>query len=388
VEVPDGRGRRVKTAEPRPSGRPIGRADDVAGSGGPAVHLPRALAVLLGTAAAVVVVAAAKASADILAPVLLALVLTIAVQPVSRIARAHGWPSWAATLLAMVAVYGIVLVLVVGITASVVQLAATLPQYVPRANEITDAILDAATKAGLSAEPTASALQQLDLGKVTDVLQSLLSAMLAVLSSAFFLVTLLFFMTAELTSAGNRGAALRAAKPQVAGALAQFVRATQTYLIVSAVFGAIVAVLDTGALWLLGVPLPLMWGLLAFITNFVPNIGFVLGLVPPALLGLLESGWETMVAVILVYCVLNVVIQTFIQPRYVGDAVGLNPTVTFLSLGIWTFVLGPLGALLAVPVTLLVRSILVDADPDARWALAIIGSAREPDPPPPDDAPG
>jgi predicted PurR-regulated permease PerM len=81
-----------------------------------------------------------------------------------------------------------------------------------------------------------------------------------------------------------------------------------------------------------------------------------------------------------VYCVLNLVIQTFIQPRVVGDAVGLGTSVTFLSLAVWTFLLGGLGALLAVPITLLIRAVLIDADPAARWSLLLIGSddtARE-----------
>ena len=79
-----------------------------------------------------------------------------------------------------------------------------------------------------------------------------------------------------------------------------------------------------------------------------------------------------MLAVIVVYSVINVVIQSVIQPRYVGDAVGLTPTLTFLSLVFWTWVLGPLGALLAVPLSLLVRAILVDADPEATWLIPII----------------
>jgi predicted PurR-regulated permease PerM len=134
----------------------------------------------------------------------------------------------------------------------------------------------------------------------------------------------------------------------------------------------IVAVLDTGALWLLGVPLPLLWGLLSFLTNFIPNIGFIIGLIPPALLALLDSGVQKMIAVILVYCILNVTIQTFIQPRFVGDAVGLSPAITFLSVAVWTVVLGPIGALLAVPMSLLARTLLIDANPRAEWARVFV----------------
>ena len=133
------------------------------------------------------------------------------------------------------------------------------------------------------------------------------------------------------------------------GALQGFVHGTRSYLVVTAVFGLIVAVLDSTALAIMGVPLVALWGVLAFITNFIPNIGFVIGLVPPALVALLTGGWQLALAVVVVYCVLNMVVQSLIQPRFVGDSVGLSATVTFVALLFWAWVLGPLGALLGDP---------------------------------------
>jgi AI-2 transport protein TqsA len=112
--------------------------------------------------------------------------------------------------------------------------------------------------------------------------------------------------------------------------------------------------------------------LLAFITNYIPNIGFLIGLLPPALLALLSGGPNLMVAVIVVYCALNFVLQSLVQPRFIGDAVGLSVTVTFLSLAFWAWLLGPLGAILAIPLTLLVKALLVDIDPRAGWADALL----------------
>ncbi|WP_261775418.1 AI-2E family transporter, partial [Kocuria turfanensis] len=135
--------------------------------------------------------------------------------------------------------------------------------------------------------------------------------------------------------------------------------------------------MDTLALIWLGVPVAVLWGLLAFITNYIPNIGFVLGLVPPALIGLLEGGPRLMLAVIAVYSVVNVVIQTFIQPKIVGDAVGLSVTVTMLSLVFWAATLGALGALLAVPLTLFFKAVLVDADPRTRWVGPLLSGPAD-----------
>ncbi len=124
-----------------------------------------------------------------------------------------------------------------------------------------------------------------------------------------------------------------------------------------------------------------MWAVLAFVTNFIPNIGFVIGVIPPALIGLLDGGVTQMLAVIVLYSVINFVIQSVIQPRVVGDAVGLSASLTFLSVVFWTWLVGPLGALLAVPLSLLLRALLLDADPRTRWALPLLSgksAATEP----------
>jgi AI-2 transport protein TqsA len=122
-------------------------------------------------------------------------------------------------------------------------------------------------------------------------------------------------------------------------------------------------------------------GLLSFITNYIPNVGFIIGVIPPALLALLTGGPKLMVIVIIVYCAINVVVQSIIQPRFIGDAVGLSVTLTFVALVFWAWLLGPLGAILAIPLTLMCKAVLVDTDPQARWADVLLrASAKDPDP--------
>jgi predicted PurR-regulated permease PerM len=343
--------------------------------------------VLLGTAAAAVVGAGLRAASGLVAPIVLALILTIAVAPLIGWARQRGWPTWAASALAMVAVYAIVAFLVFGVALSVVKLADLLPQYASDADRLKEEGQQALTTVGVPQSQATSALDNIDLGKLVGRLTDLLSGLLDVLGNVFFLVTLLFFFCLDAAGFSARLAAVGRVKPELAAALTHYATAIRRYLVVTALFGAIVAVLDTTALWLLGIPLPLLWGLFSFLTNFVPNIGFVLGVIPPALLALLDGGWPSMLAVLAVYSVLNLVIQTFIQPRFVGESVGLSTTVAFLSLAVWTFVLGPLGALLAVPMTLLVRALFLDPDPQAQWTAALISSTPQAAPPPPPPPP-
>ena len=134
--------------------------------------------------------------------------------------------------------------------------------------------------------------------------------------------------------------------------MSQPVLRLRRYWVVSAVFGVVLAIGDYVALLIIGVPLALTWAVVAFIGNFIPNLGFVVALVPPALLALLDGGMWRAAAVVVSYLLINFVVQTLVLPRYMGNAVGLNTTVTFLSLVFWTSIIGPLGALLAVPLTI------------------------------------
>jgi predicted PurR-regulated permease PerM len=340
--------------------------------------LGRGLVLLLGAAAAVVTAVGIRWGAEIVAPVMLSLVLTIAVLPLWRWAKGHGWPGWAATLMALVAACAIVLVLVLGTALAIAKLVQLLPQYAEDARSLRSNGVDFLTSHGIGSAPANTAVDQLDPAKLASALTTVLSGVLGLLGNLFLLVTLLFFLCTAVPLAGARFATLRAAKPELASSLGKFIAATQRYLVVTALFGAIVAVVDTGALWLMAVPLPLVWGLFSFITNFIPNIGFVIGVIPPALLALLEGGWDQALLVVIVYSAINVVIQTFIQPHYVGATVGLSTEMTFLSLVVWTFLLGPLGALLAVPMTLLVRALLLDPDGRMAWVSPLISTNVDP----------
>ncbi|MFE3320481.1 AI-2E family transporter [Nocardia sp. NPDC059195] len=341
----------------------------------PAWSIPRGLIVLLAIAATIVAIAGMKAFAGILGPTFLALTLTLAVQPVRQFAVRRGWPAWLAMITAFTAVVAILLALAGALALSIAQLATQLPQYTERLNNLLDNLRRWLADAGVGPDQVQKALHSLDMGKLVSLLDDILLGVLGLFSNLVFVVALLLFMAIDAMSIGQRIAVVAAERPGIGQALIGFVQGTRKYLLVSTVFGAIVAVIDGGALWLLGVPLPVLWALLSFITNYIPNIGFVIGVIPPALLALLDSGPTLMIWVIVIYSVINFVIQSIIQPKFVGDAVGLSVTLTFLSLVFWAWVLGPLGAVLAIPLTLLVKALLLDIDPSTRWADVLIGGA-------------
>jgi hypothetical protein len=180
-----------------------------------------------------------------------------------------------------------------------------------------------------------------------------------------------------VADAGSFASKLEGIMPRgrrLAQAFRQFAHGSRQYLAVATIFGAIVATCDVVALWILDIRYAWLWGLLAFITNYIPNVGFIIGLVPPTIIALLDQDVVTAIIVVIVYSVLNFVIQTIIQPRVVGNTVGLSATLSFLSLIIWATILGASGAFLAIPLSLFVKSLFVDVDPEHDWVVPLLSS--------------
>lgn len=340
--------------------------------------LPRAIIVLLGMACAVVALFGLREVASIVGPFVLALVLVIAVSPVRGWLSRRQAPVWLQVALPFLIVVFVVLGMVAVLTVSVAQLTALLPTYTRQFQRLLIQTQQLAAEHGVGGEQLNKALGALDAGKVIALLQALLSGLLGTLSALFLIVVLLLAMSLDAPITAKIMEVGRSERPDMVTALQTFAHNTRRYLIVSTVFGIICSALDVVALYLLSVPLPLLWGVLALITTYIPNIGFVLGLIPPSVLALLDSGPKQMLLVIASYCAINVVFQSFILPKYLGDAVGLTTTMTFLSLIVWAFVLGPLGAVLAIPLSLLTRALLIDSDPGAKWAAALISGKPPP----------
>ena len=333
-----------------------------------AVVLPRTLIILMQLAAAVVVVAGIRSASWLVGPVFLALVIVITVHPLTARLRDRGLPGWAATTLLVLVVYGVLVVLAGVVVVSLARLATLLPSYTAQFNDLLSSITAKLAGFGVGAAQLREIAGTLNYGRLVGLVSGLLLGVTSLLGNLVFLLSLLLFLSIEASGAGTRLALIARDRAPIAGALTGFTRATRRYMGVNTVFGLVTGLIDTVMLALLGVPLALLWGLLVFITNYIPYIGFWIGLVPPVLLALLTGGWELAAVVFALYTVVNFVLTSIIQPKYVGDAVGISVSLTLVALVFWGWVLGTIGAVLAVPLTLFAKALLVDVDPRVRWA--------------------
>lgn len=342
------------------------------------------LAGLLGLAALVIIAAGIRAQAGMLGPMFLGLTLVVTAYPMVTWLRARRVPGPLATLASLVAVYAVLAAIIAAMVWSVLRLVDVMPQYLEQGRDLYQQAIDLLAGYGVEESQLEELMSSIDPQQIASLVQSLASQLSSGASLLVLLLTGLIFLVLDTGSVEKRMAVLTDQNPRAAAAFTDFARRVRSYWVVTTVFGLLVAVVDVVFLLALGIPLALTWGVFSFVTNYIPNVGFVIGLVPPMLIALLEKGPVMAVVVAVGYWAINFIAQTVIQPRVTGDMVGLNATVIFISLIVWAYLLGPLGALVAVPATIFMKAVLVDHVPGNRWLTALLGAEPRPEQAPAD----
>ena len=334
--------------------------------------------VLLTLAAAAITIAGLHLARAPIGTLAIAALVVMVAHPVRHLLERRKVPSPVATAAVIAVAYLILLIMGLLLVIAVSQFVGLLPQYASQFAALESQLVGVVSQLGVSTSDAQSMISSVSPAKLLELAGAVSNAVLGAASAFFFVLAYIVFMAAD---AGGFGGLVHRFADSKAGLIEVFNRYSQAvrkYLTVNTIFGAIVAVLDGIVLVIIGLPAPMLWVILAFVTNYIPNIGFVIALIPPAILALLTGGWGACLAVVIAYCVINLTMQTFIQPKFVSDAVRLSLTLTFFSVVFWALVLGPIGAVLAIPATLLVRALLLDADPDAFWARSLTGDAADP----------
>lgn len=335
---------------------------------------PSITIILLTLTAAVAVLYGMSQFADILGPLLLTTNLFIAAFPIQIWLVRKGVPRTLAQVVLVVTVFAVLAVFFYALAWSVTALVQELPKYQPQFWVLYEDVVGLLMSFGITEQQLFDQIRGVNPSSLTGLLTSAVGSLTNVISVVIVLIVMIFMMAFDTDAFSHRNRTLKTYQPRIWNSIADFITGVRRYWLVTSLFGLIVAVVDVVALELLGVPLALVWGILSFLTNYIPNVGFLIGLVPPTIMALLANGPVTALIVVIVYSVANFVIQSIIQPKFNGDAVGVTALVAFLSLLLWSSVLGALGALLALPMTLLAKAVLIDHDPQMRWVNAFISN--------------
>ena len=343
----------------------------------PPVAAHRATAILVGLGGGTVAVFGLAAIAGIASPILLALVLTICAHPVRRGLERRGVPRGMATGAVVATVFVVLAAFVAALGLALGQFAALLPQFASQISDIGTTVSTWLAGLGFGSAQVQAVEASFDPSNLVPFVSGIFGSITNITVALVIVLTMLILMAADAGYLPTMLKQLQPVRPTLVEALTNFASSVRRYMVATTLLGIAQGVLNALALVLLGVPGAFLWGLLSFLCSFIPNVGYFIAIVPPTVFAFLTGGWELALPVIVIYAIVNAVVQSIVQPRVVGNAVALSQSLTFASVLFWAIVLGAVGAILAIPLTLLVRTILVDADPAASWWRPLIGDLDE-----------
>jgi AI-2 transport protein TqsA len=312
----------------------------------------RLVVYLVGLASIFVIIFGVRGSASIINPILLAAVITITVLPVPSRLTKRGMPGWLALVVSILMVVVILGLVIATVFFSITKLSTDLPTYMASASQQASSDLSATQGSGTSLQ-----VEQVT-RSMGPVLQSLLTSVVNLLVQFGLALVIFFFMISAALSLPTPSRLGLDPNTATVGRISSLTEDVRKYMTVLTGVNFLVGLGDTVLLLILGVDYAALWGMLAWFMGYIPSIGFLIALVPPVLLAYAQYGLQTAVIVLIGYILINGGVQNFIQPKIMGDRLRISPVIIFIGLFVWGYMLGGIGAILAVPMTMLVLIIM------------------------------
>lgn len=320
---------------------------------------------VMAGAAFVVLAAGVKAAAPLINLALLALLLRLSTEPaylwLRRRGLNHGITVFITLGTLIIGIAGVVGLLGAGVAG----LRGRLPFYEARLVEVFERLV--ASVAALGLELHVESLSSfVGPTRILAIISQLVGAIGNILSDVFIVLLIVTFVILDQPRI-DRWLETRGHRDQVRLRWRALGGDIRTYLSLTGWLGLIAAILNFGLFLVVGVDGASVWAVMSFLLSFVPNIGFLLALAPPTLLALLGKGAGAAIAVAVGMVVINFVLDNVIKPQFMQRGLDLPGSITIISLIVWSWLLGPVGALLGVPLTVVLRRVILEyaAQPDA-----------------------
>lgn len=325
---------------------------------------------LLMLAATMIIIAGIKAAATVMVPFLLAVFVAVVSAPLMLWFTRRGIPDVVAVLLMLMLflLAGGGLTLFLGGTINAFY--GDIPVYEARLMEMTAGLTEWARGHGADV-PDNLVSEYFNPGMVLAMVGTIFNGLGGVLANALLILFTVIFILLEAPGMPDK---LRRAFGDETMAFEHFARFSdlvQQYLAIKTLVSLGTGITIGIALWIIGVDYAVVWALMAFLLNYIPNIGSIIAAVPAVLIALVQLGGGEAVATIVVYVVANTLFGNVIEPRMMGRSLGLSTLVVFLSLVFWGWVLGPVGMLLSIPLTMVVK-IALEVRPQTRWLATLL----------------
>jgi AI-2 transport protein TqsA len=330
---------------------------------------------LVTMAALVILLAAIRSAPDLILPFLLAVFISIiADAPISWLGR-KGVPGALSVIIVIVVLillsFGATMVL----TASIQDFSNNLPVYQAGLETSFANLKPALARIGITV-PDNGPASLIDPAVAMSLANTLFVSITQLLSNAALIGMFVILMLLEASEISKKIDIIRNDEGKSRANVARFVRNTKQYMAMKAAICLVEGILIFAGMKMLGVNDAILWGFLTFILNFIPTIGLILAAIPTILLALLQLGPRSAIYAAICFLAVNIVVGNIIEPRVMGRGMGLSTLVIFLSLIFWGWLLGPVGMVLSVPLTMLAK-FWAETDENTRWIAVLLSSGSE-----------
>lgn len=326
---------------------------------------------LLGAGGLALLLTFMREAADIINPFLLALIFAFTFGPILGWLQKKGIPAWLALLLTLILLLGGGVLLLVFIGTSFSELIETLPTYQSGAEDQSADLQASLENIGLNGK---SVLDFISPERFLELMGNIISEIIGAVANTGFMLFVLAFMLFETIGISKKLRGPRISGNQFVKRFTSFGADIRRYVLVLTWINFLVGVADAIFLYILGVDFPILWGLMAWFLGYIPAVGFWLAMIPPMLLAYAEFGIGTAMLVFVGYVLINGSVQNIIQPKLMGDQLNLAPLVVVASLFIWGWLLGPVGGLIAVPMSMAVQQLVLQSSEGTRWLADLMGA--------------
>ncbi len=331
---------------------------------------------LIVSAAFVIVIAGMKASLPLLIPFLLSVFIAVICSPPLVWLKAKGLPSGLAVLVVILVI--VILGITVGaiVSSSINSFSRDLPEYQARLKELSTGALGQLGAWGIDVS-SSNLKDSFDPGAALGMAGKTLKSLGNLMTNALLiLLTVIFILTEEMHFSDKLKLAIKD-HTKTTAAIANFTASVNSYIALKTLMSLITGIVIFVWLTVQGVDYPVLWSLLAFLLNFIPTLGSILAAVPAVLLALVQLGPGDAVITALGFLLVNFIVGNVLEPKLMGRGLNLSTLVVFLSLVFWGWVLGPVGMLLSIPLTVTVKIALESFD-DTRWLGVMLGGGNGP----------
>ena len=299
----------------------------------------------------VIIAAGMKAAADVLNIVFLAILIGSSVLPLILWLMKKGVPKPLSLLITILILVIIIVMMGSLLSVGIVGVVEKIPEYEQQLISLKDGIVEFSAGLGVDISKLLS-FREFESEKIISIVKDFISGIVSTFSNFALIVLLIVFM---LIDSADLHYNIYKGKKEVSPIAAKRMELREEiskYNSISASTGALTAVGNLILLLILGVDFPVLWAFLSFLFSFIPNIGFLLSVIPPAFVALVGLGPLPALFVLIGFVVINGIVENVIKPKFMGKELNISLTVIFLSLIFWSWILGPMGAILAIPLTM------------------------------------